>query len=82
MTARKTEGYAQMVGRGFACDVDVDTWTDDDGSFKASASIGDEYYESDPYRSQDLALCEVKGWLEGVRAKIDSAVKGIERRLV
>lgn len=68
---------AYMFGKGFVCDIDVDWWTNSAGQYKACANIGEEYYESDPYKSKDLALCEIKGWLEGIRAKIDGTIKNL-----
>lgn len=65
------------LGNGFACDVDVGWW-EDAGQYRACVHIGEEYYESDPYKSIDLALCEVKGWLEGVKVKLDAQLKSLE----
>ena len=75
-----TEEYAYNMGKGFVCDVDVDVW-EDYGKYKASVNIGEEYYESDPYKSKDLALCEIKGYLEGVKAKIEGLIQAIERKI-
>ena len=75
-----TEEYAYNMGKGFVCDVDIDWWEDND-KFKASVNIGEEYYESDPYKSKDLALCEIKGYLEGVKAKIEGLIQAIERKI-
>ncbi len=74
------EEYAYNMGKGFVCDVDVDVW-EDYGKFKASINIGEESYISDPYKSKDLALCEVKGYLEGVKAKIEGLIQAIERQI-
>lgn len=73
-----TEEYAYNMGKGFVCDVGIDWW-EDNCKFKASAHIGEEYYESAPYKFKDLALCEVKGWLEGVKAKIEGTIQSIEK---
>ena len=64
----------------YSCDVDVNVW-EEYNVFKASVSIGEDYYKSGPYKSKDLALCEVKGWLEGVKAKIEGVIKTIERHI-
>ena len=74
-----TEGYAASLGKGFVCDVDVDWWQERE-SYKACVHIGEEYYESDPYKSQHLALCEVKGWLEGVKSKIEGTLEAINQQ--
>ena len=76
----RRDKYTYKLGKGFACDVDVDHWLDE-GEFKASVHIGEEYYESDPYKADDLALCEIKGWLEGVKVKLESAIKLIDDTL-
>lgn len=80
MVNNNTTINAYKMGKGFVCDVDIDVW-EDYGKFKASANIGEEYYESDPYKSKDLALCEVKGYLEGVKAKIEGTLQSIERQI-
>lgn len=78
MDSKNSEENAYDLGKGFRCDVDFDYWKDNDGKYKASVNIGEEYYESDPYQSQDLALCEVKGWLEGVMVKIETTLNSIK----
>lgn len=75
-----TEDYAFKIGKDFTSEVELDFYQTKEGH-KASVSIGEEYYESDPYQSRDLALCEVKGFLEGVKAKIDGILQAIERQI-
>lgn len=70
----------QTRGFLYSCDVYVHV-LEEYNVFKASVSIGEDYHESDPYKSKDLALCEVKGFLEGVKAKIEGVIKSIERQI-
>ena len=74
----------QTKGFLYSCDVDVNVWEEYNvfnNVFKASVSIGEDYYKSGPHKSKDLALCEVKGWLEGVKAKIEGVIQSIERQI-
>lgn len=75
-----TKEYAYNIGKDFTSDVELDFCQTKEGH-RAGVSIGEEYYESDPYKSNDLALCEVKGWLEGVKAKIEGVLQSIEREI-
>ena len=75
-----TKDYASQIGRDFTSKVELDFYQTKEGH-KASVSIGEEYYESDPYQSKDLALCEVKGFLEGVKSKIEGALQAIEKQI-
>lgn len=77
----KAQEYAHHLGKGFSIDCDLDCWQDEDGTYNASIFIGEEYYKSNPYKTQDLALCEVKGWLEGTKVKIESTLKAIDEKL-
>ena len=70
----------QTKGFLFSCEVDVNVW-EEYNVFKASVSIGEDYYKSGPYKSKDLALCEVKGWLEGIKAEIEGVLQSIEREI-
>lgn len=76
----KKKQHATDEGKKFASEVKLDTWHVSLG-FKASVDIGEDYYETDPYKSKDLALCEVKGFLEGVKAKIEGVLQSIEREI-
>ena len=84
---KEEENYAYKYGKGWAADVEFDIFQiasvghKTKNRFGATVSIGEEYYETDPYPSKDLALCEVKGWLEGVKAKIEGVIKSIERQI-
>lgn len=75
-----TKELASEQGQKFAAEVKLNTWRVSLG-FKASVDIGEDYYETDPYKSKDLALCEVKGFLEGVKAKIEGVLQSIEREI-
>ena len=75
----EAQEYAHNLGKGFSLDCDFDYWQD--GTYKACANVGEDYYDSDPYRSQDLALYEVKGWLEGTKVKIESTLRAIDEKL-
>ena len=77
----KTQEYAHHLGKGFSSDCDLDCWQNEAGRYKASVYVGEDYYVSDPYKAQDLALCEVKGWLEGTKVKIESTLKAIDEKL-
>ena len=71
---------AHEKGKTFAFEVDVDTWMEGE-KHKASVFIGREYFESDLYPSRDLALCEVKGWLEGIQVKVEATIHTIDKEL-
>ena len=75
-----TKDYGFKIGKDFTSEVEYDFYQTKEGH-KASVSIGEEYYETDPYKSKDLALCEVKGFLEGVKAKIEGVLQSIEREI-
>ena len=77
----KKKQNATDEGKKFASEVKLDTWHVSLLGFKASVDIGEDYYETDPYKSKDLALCEVKGFLEGVKAKIEGVLQSIEREI-
>ena len=73
---------AEKLGRGFTCNVNLDVWIESKiNEHKASVSIQEDYYESAPYKSEDLALSEVKGWLESIQIKIESTIKKINQRI-
>jgi hypothetical protein len=75
-----TKEYAYNMGKDFTSEVEFDLYQTKEGHI-ASVSIGEEYYESDPYQSRYLALCEVKGFLEGVKARIEEVLQSIEREI-
>lgn len=61
--------------------VDFDLWKDDNGKWKGSITIGEEYYETDPYKDKYCALAELKGWWEGVKVQVESGFKCNEEEL-
>lgn len=67
---------AYQTGKDFSSVVELDVYQTKEGH-KATVSIGEEFYETDPYKSKDLALSEVKGFLEGVQVQIESTIKAI-----
>ena len=75
-----TEDYSTQTGKDFTSEVEFDAYKTKEG-YKATVSIGEEYYETDPYKSKNLALCKVKGFLEGVKEKIEGVLQSIEREI-
>lgn len=54
------------TGHSLSTDVVVEPF--EDGAFyKVSISVGDEYYESDPYTNPADALNEALGYLDGLQ---------------
>ena len=51
------------------------------GRFVAGVDYGEHYFETDPYKRRDYALCEAKGYLEGIKAQIDGWLEYIENEL-
>ena len=51
------------------------------GRFVAGVDYGEQYYETDPYKRRDYALCEAKGYLEGIKAQIDGCLEYIDKEL-
>lgn len=49
--------------------------------FFVGVRIGVEYFETDPYSRKDFALCEAKGWLEGVKAQIEGVLDAINKEI-
>lgn len=54
---------------------------EDRGKYRVGINWGDDYYETDPYKRRDYALCEAKGYLEGIKAQIDGWLEYIEKEL-
>lgn len=54
---------------------------EDKGEYVAGIYCGKQYYETDPYKRRDYALCEAKGCLEGIKAQIDGCLKYIDKEL-
>ena len=78
---KRAQEHAHHLGKGFSSNCDLDCWQNEAGRYKASVFVGEDYYESDPYKAQDRALYEVKGWLEGTKVKIESTLKAIDEKL-
>ena len=55
------------LGRSFAPKVDVDLWVDARGIHKGGISIGEEYYETDPWSKREDVIRELKGYLAGIK---------------
>lgn len=64
-------------GKGFAPKVDVDLWVDARGKHKGGMSIGEDYYETDRWSTQEDAINELKGCWESVKEKIETAFNDI-----
>lgn len=61
--------------------IDIDVVVSNKGMWSIGLSIGDEYYETDPYTRKEYALSEAKGYLEGVKAQLEDALKFIENEM-
>ena len=53
----------------FPSRVDCDLYLDK--GWKASISIGREYYETDRYKDKQSAVAEAYGWWEGTKRQVD-----------
>lgn len=60
------------LGKGFAPKVDVDLWVDARGKHKGGMSIGEEYYETDPWSKREDVIRELKGCLAGIKEQIEN----------
>ena len=86
MTTQQKREKNIAKGKGWCknCLVSIDTFKH---TFKGhdkllvGVYIGDEYYETDPYSRKDYALCEAKGWLEGVKAQIEGVLDAINKEI-
>lgn len=67
-------------GKGFALIVDHEAYKRR-GKWVCSISIGDEYYESDPYQYKVNALSEVLGYLEGIDMQIKAEIEAIKKEM-
>ena len=65
------------LGRSFAPKVDVDLWVDARGKHKGGMSIGEEYYETDPWSKKEDAINELKGCWESVKEKVEKAFNDV-----
>lgn len=78
-TKEKREKYTKM-GNGW-CEHDIVSVEGGErqGEFFIGVTIGEQYYETDLYSRKDYALCEAKGYLEGVRTQIDGVLDNINK---
>lgn len=53
-------------------DFEIYQWN---GRWKVSISIGDEYYETDPYKRKEDALNEARDYLGFVKTFVDRTIK-------
>jgi hypothetical protein len=67
-------------GKMFAKGIDVELCKRKD-LYYVSISLGEEYYETDPYQNKDYALSEAKGYLDGLKTQICNELLNIERQL-
>ena len=65
------------LGKGFAPKVDVDLWVDVRGKHTGGMSIGEEYYETDPWSKKEDAINELKGCWESVKEKVEKAFNDV-----
>ncbi len=74
---------ARKLGRGFAYEIDIDIITTDDERYKGEITMDNQdfYYETDPYKDKECALAEVKGFLEGIKIRIDNYIERIDKVL-
>ena len=54
----------------FPSKVDCDLWQEE-GKWKAYISIGEEYYETDPYKNKQSAVAEAYGWWDSAKCQVD-----------
>lgn len=54
---------------------------EDRGNYRVGINWGDDYYGTDLYKKRDHALCEAKGYLEGIKAQIDGWLEYIDKEL-
>lgn len=66
---------AEKIGRKYAPKVSVELYKQEDtDKYAASISIGDLYYETDPYGNQQDAFEEACGYLKKLSEQIDQAI--------
>ena len=61
--------------------IDLEGLVSNKGRWYVGLYVGNEYYETDPYARKEYALSEAKGYLEGVKAHIENALKFIENEI-
>lgn len=80
-TQQKRDKYTEY-GNGW-CEhgkVSIDPY-EHHGQTSIGVNIGEELFETDPYTRKDFALCEAKGWLEGVKAQIEGVLDAINKEI-
>ena len=79
--AEKREKYTEH-GKGWCEDdlVSIEPY-EFHGKSYVGVHIGEEYFEAAPYQRKDFALCEAKGWLEGVKAQIEGVLDAINKEI-
>lgn len=80
-TKEKREKYAKL-GKGW-CERDLVSIDggEREGKFFIGVTIGEQYYETDLYSRKDYALCEAKGYLEGVKAQMNEVLDYINKEI-
>lgn len=68
------------LGNQFAPVIDTEFLKTERG-WVGSVSIGEDYYESDPYKEKACAESEILGYLEGLEAKIEGEIEGLRRHI-
>ena len=80
-TQQKRDKYTEF-GKGW-CEnglVGIDPY-EHHGKTSIGVNIGEERFDTDPYTRKDFALCEAKGWLEGVKAQIEGVLDAINKEI-
>lgn len=68
------------VGKTFAEHIDIESHRKGDLHY-VCISWGDNYYETDQYKEESHALSEAKGYLDGLKIKLDIELQNIEKQL-
>lgn len=76
MTSKKHYDKGKMFSNG----VDVELCKKKDLHY-VGISLGENYYETDPYKNKDYALSEAKGYLDGIRTVLCDKLLEIENQL-
>lgn len=66
---------AKTTGRMFSPGVSYEiVRNEEDGEWFASISIGEMYYETDPYKDKDGAVSELLGCLDALKEKTEEKI--------
>lgn len=68
------------VGKMFAESIDIESHRKGDLHY-VCIFWSENYYETDPYKEESYALSEAKGYLEGLKIKLDIELQNIEKQL-